>query len=133
MVLVFTGVSNIFYFAYVLIILLEKIFSTLISKLLNKAMILFKYFTFFKHVLHSKRREASFNFKFSTWKKITPKYHLTYFTLTHNGNQTLVINYSFKKFHQKHVRSNVKNVIDITDIMNIFILALQGYKYASEW
>ena len=62
MVLVFTGVSNIFYFAYVLIILLEKIFSTLISKLLNKAMILFKYFTFFKHVLHMKKNNTQILF-----------------------------------------------------------------------
>ena len=60
MLLVVTGVSNIFYLAYLLIILLEKVFPILISKLLNKAMILSKFFTFFKNVLHSKPRWSAF-------------------------------------------------------------------------
>ena len=59
MLLVVTGVSNIFYLAYLLITLLEKIFPILISKFLNRALILFKFFTFFKHVLHSKPRRST--------------------------------------------------------------------------
>ena len=56
MLLVATGESNIFYLAYLIIILFEKIFPILVSKLLNKVMILSKFFTFFKYVLHSKPR-----------------------------------------------------------------------------
>ena len=55
-----TGVSNLFFFAYLLFILLEKIFLILILKLLNKSMILSKFFTFFKYVSHSKPRWGTF-------------------------------------------------------------------------
>ena len=54
--LLVTGVNNIFYLAYLLIFLLEKISPILISKLLNMATILSKFFMFFKYVLHSKPR-----------------------------------------------------------------------------
>ena len=52
--------NNIFYLAWLLIILLEKMFPALVSKLLNKVMILPKFFKFFKHVLHSKPRPSKF-------------------------------------------------------------------------
>ena len=51
-----TGVSNIFYLTYLLFILPEKTFPILISKLLNKSMILTKFFSFFKDGLHPKPR-----------------------------------------------------------------------------
>ena len=55
-----TGVSNIFYLTYLLFLVPEKTFPILISKLLNKTMILTKFFSFFKYGPHPKPRWSTF-------------------------------------------------------------------------